>query len=263
MSVTTTDPRLLTILTAVLTEFDKEDRIFSAFDVTKRIRTEVNKQGNPFYADHFQIRELVHEFYNSELPPFQNGSDYVREDYTDNRGVTFQVFRKIGSDINTYDEREIKVVEKFIPSKSLGPVHHGKFGNGTAFNPTAIKSPATYAPTVPAKVANVSTPAASLSTSIARVGSRGRLLIRRDDVAKIGLLPGDSAGVYEVIGKQQIVITHSGKLMSGITHSSITTALVDKYGEIRLGSWVITGRLAPNPGHAVVADTALRTLVIQ
>jgi hypothetical protein len=291
-SNTSAYPLLLKAVTEALDKLTKNSILFSAYDVTKVVRNEVTRQGNKFYAGHADVRDIVHEFYEKELPPFQNGSDYIRDSYVSPQGLAFQVYRPIGSDINSYDPSAIKTgtVALVIPSKNLAPLAVSKGGHAVALNPTKppigsttpsvpvvatqVTSKSTVAPTAPVAPITPIAPSINLNTGLPngmtawidsgwlKRGSRGRALFTSKMVSSIGLVKGDLVDVY---AKQKSIILQMAN--TGLPDPSavwLGHVKVDKYNEVRIGANMINAAIDSSQDKFLLyVNRILKTLTIQ
>jgi hypothetical protein len=220
----TTDPNVIKLLTEVLADFSKKQIIFSAYDVTKECRNRVNKMGNPFYVSHDAVRDTVHHFYDTEIPPFENGSDYVRENYYGPQN-DFQVYRPVGVDIHTYDPDAIQLftgqIAKFVPSKAAaGVTVQSKSGTAVAL-------------AAPAKPGPAPQPVKPVQDATLHRRSRGRVLIPSAICAKAKLYQGEEVNVYQNGNQLTICVADLP------TNIPLATLTVDKYGELRLSSSIL------------------------
>jgi len=257
MTTLTVNTSLLSLVTEVLGDFTLEERLFTAFDVTKECRTRVNLGNGKFYVRHEDVKDLVNEFYTKEIPPFQNGSDYIREDHGfvyNGRAVSCQIYRPIGVDPSKYlpDDVAVNHVRNgsaFIPSANKGPFVKSQTGIAIAAQPlpwnkdpnskglpivtTSKSTVSTPAPVAP--IAPVAPTAASMPGTTLKKGSRGRVLVPNRYVRALGLNKGDVIGVHINKGSFTTLIVLE-KLSTKTTH----TFVVDKYCNVRLSSDIVS-----------------------
>lgn len=189
---------LLRLVTEVLGDFTNKEMLFTAYDVTKECRTRVNLNGNKFYVDHATVRDMVDEFYSKEIPPFQNGSDYIREDhafFSSGRGVQARIYRPIGADVSSYLPDDVSVNVRgaaFIPSKSTAPF----VAVGPAVAMVGVKHNHSKPNPSPGNAIVVTAPVKPVAGGTVNKTSRGRLIIPKALVEKLGLKHGDRVGIY-------------------------------------------------------------------
>lgn len=123
-------------VTKQLNSLVTNNEMFTVFDVTRALRSAFPTR----YIGHYEVKDLIHSMYDKELPPFENGVDYIREDYNFIRNgspVYCQIFRPAGSDITTYDpDRPIPQGNGsfHVPSKANGQVNTSPSGIGNSLN---------------------------------------------------------------------------------------------------------------------------------
>ena len=239
MTTLTISTSLLSLVTEVLGDFTLENRLFTAFDVTKECRTRVNLGNGKFYVNHEDVKNLVNEFYTKEIPPFQNGSDYIREDHGfvyNGRAVACQIYRPIGVDPSKYlpDDVAVNRVRNgvaFIPSANKGAFVKSQTGVAIAAQPfpAAKSNVAVTAPVAP--VAPTPSTAASLPGTTLKKGSRGRVIVPNRYVRAMGLNKGDVIGAYvdRTISGSHRIILHK------LSTKSMHQLTVDKDCNVRLG----------------------------
>ena len=254
---------LLRLVTEVLGDFATAQRLFTAFDVTKECRTRCNTSGNKFYVNHATVRDMVSEFYMKELPPFQNGSDYIREDHAffhNGRGVSAQIYRPIGTDLTDYLPDDIKVNLRngsaFIPPAN--PLPNGQLGAIKLNKHGSASTVATPPPT--AHIAPIA-PTATLGKkpygTVTR-GSRGRITIPNEMVRALGLKHGDKVGIYtNVTDKSVTVTTRSLNIFYSAHHATI-----DKDCNIRIGKEAMEFFSLGKTSFNLTLDVALERIVI-
>jgi len=234
MTTLTISTSLLSLVTEVLGDFTVEQRLFTAFDVTKECRTRVNLGNGKFYVNHEDVKNIVNEFYSKEIPPFQNGSDYIREDHGfvyNGRAVACHIYRPIGVDPSKYlpDDVAVNRVRNgsaFIPSANKGPFLKSQTGVAIAAQPfpVAKSNVAITAPVAPST-------AASLPGTTLRKGSRGRAIVPNRYIKAMGLNKGDVIGAYvdRTIAGSHRIILHK------LNTKSMYQLTVDKDCNVRLG----------------------------
>jgi hypothetical protein len=204
--VVTSNPALSNDVFDVLKEFANARRLFSAYDVTKEVRQRRNAP--PFIA-HEDVRDLVHSAYNTELPPFENGSDYVREDYSHQKGhnlVQFQVYRPIERPLTDYNTV-------------------GDF-SAPAPKPAAMPTPAPVIGCSP------------LIFPAANIDKRGRLCVSNLATRTLAANPGDIVSIWADSPSGGYIV-QEGNLVNKLGPELLGYLKVDKDGNVRISRWMV------------------------
>jgi hypothetical protein len=179
-------------------------KMFTAWDVTRLLRQDGE------WARHDEVRTEVHNLFNDG----EMSVNYLRSNVCIDPSTTTyaQVFHNSLDNPDDYDKSALTTTPTSVvnPTPAVVPT--------PVSTPTAVKAP--------------------LNNDVLTTDCRGRILIKKSLVQKLGLNPGDNANVW--LGLKGDLCVSSTQLGSGAKDYRLY--IVDKYGEVRIkpGLWNVT-----------------------